>query len=49
MQRLGHNGIEEVIEVTLDDDEMALMNDSAEHVRKNLANLERLQEAGQAG
>ena len=47
--RLGHNGIEEVIEVTLDDDEIALMNDSAEHVRKNLANLERLQEAGQAG
>ncbi len=47
--RLGHNGIEEVIEVTLDDDEIALMNDSAEHVRKNLANLERLQQAGQVG
>ena len=44
--RLGKNGIEEVIEVDLDDAEVALMNTSAEHVRTNLAALERLQEAG---
>ena len=44
--RLGKNGIEEVIEVDLDGAETALMNASAEHVRTNLAALERLQEAG---
>ncbi|MFQ5571282.1 MAG: malate dehydrogenase [Rhodothermales bacterium] len=45
--KLGRNGIEEIIEVNLDDAEIALMNQSAEHVRSNLASLERLQAAGQ--
>ncbi|MCH8962210.1 MAG: malate dehydrogenase, partial [Bacteroidetes bacterium] len=47
--RLGRGGVEEIIEVPLAEAETALMNDSAEHVRKNLATLERLQEAGQVG
>jgi len=47
--RLGRNGIEEIIEVPLAEAETAMMNDSAEHVRKNLATLERLQETGQVG
>ena len=45
--RLGRNGIEEVIEVDLNEAEQALMHDSAEHVRKNLGVLQRLQEAGE--
>ena len=40
--RLGKGGVEEVVEVDLDDDEMDLMNQSAEHVRENLKNLERV-------
>ena len=44
--RLGRNGIEEIVTVDLNDAEQALMNESATHVRKNLAALERLQEAG---
>ena len=47
--RLGKNGVEEVIEVDLDAAETALMGESAEHVRTNLAALERLQAAEQAG
>lgn len=41
--RLGRNGVEEIIEVDLNDDEQALMNTSADHVRANLAILERVQ------
>lgn len=41
--RLGRNGVEEIIEVDLNDAEQALMNTSADHVRANLANLERIQ------
>ena len=40
---LGRNGIEEIIEVELDDAERKLMDESAEHVRANLETLERLQ------
>jgi len=47
--RLGRGGVEEIIEVPLADDENALMRASAEHVRTNIAALERLQGAGQAG
>ncbi len=47
--RLGKNGVEEIIEVNLDDSEQALMAASAEHVRTNLAALERLQAAEQEG
>ena len=43
--RLGQSGIEEVIEVDLDDDERQLMAQSAQHVRDNLENLQRLEEA----
>lgn len=41
--RLGAGGITEIIEVRLDKAETALMAASAEHVRTNLAALERLQ------
>jgi malate dehydrogenase len=47
--RLGSGGVEDVIEVHLDEDEQALMNTSAEHVESNLSALERLQEAGEIG
>lgn len=40
--RLGRGGVEEVVEVDLSDDEMELMKQSAEHVRANLENLERV-------
>ncbi len=43
--RLGRAGVEEIIEVDLDSTEMAMMDESAEHVRTNLATLERLQSA----
>jgi malate dehydrogenase len=46
---LGENGIEKVIEVDLDDEEMDLMNTSAQHVQDNLDNLERLKEEGAIG
>ncbi|NBC15974.1 MAG: malate dehydrogenase, partial [Bacteroidetes bacterium] len=44
---LGADGIDEVIEVDLNDEELALMEASAEHVRSNLNNLQRLQDAGE--
>jgi malate dehydrogenase len=43
---LGRGGVEKVIEVDLNDDEQALMDASAQHVRDNLANLERIQAGG---
>lgn len=43
--RLGAGGIKEVVEVELTPDEKALLAESAEHVRANLASLERLQKA----
>ncbi len=47
--RLGANGVEDIIEVDLNDDEQALMQTSAEHVQDNLDNLERLKEEGAIG
>jgi malate dehydrogenase len=47
--RLGASGVEEVIEVDLNDEEMELMETSAEHVQSNLEDLERLREAGEIG
>ena len=47
--RLGRNGVEDIIEVDLDEEERQLMNTSAEHVESNLAAMERLQEAGEIG
>ncbi len=44
--RLGADGVEEVIEVDLDDEEQALMQVSADHVQTNLDNLERLKQEG---
>ncbi|GIV62603.1 MAG: malate dehydrogenase [Rhodothermaceae bacterium] len=44
--RLGRNGVEEIIEVELNEEEQALLNTSAEHVRANVAKLEALQAAG---
>jgi len=44
--RLGADGVEEVIEVDLDDEEQALMQASADHVQANLDNLERLKQEG---
>ena len=41
--RLGRNGLEEILEVSLTDEEQALLDDSAQHVRDNLAALERIQ------
>ncbi len=41
--RLGRNGVEEIIEVPLDESEQELMKSSAGHVRDNLAALERLE------
>jgi malate dehydrogenase len=43
--RLGRNGVEEIIEVDLNDAERKLMEASAEHVRNNLEALERLRSA----
>jgi len=43
--RLGRGGVEEIVEVDLNADEMALMNESADHVRANVAALERLESA----
>ena len=40
--KLGTGGIQEVVEVALNDQERQLMKDSAEHVRANLEALERL-------
>lgn len=41
--RLGSNGVEEIIEVELTADERELLDQSAEHVRSSLADLERIQ------
>jgi len=41
--RLGKKGVEEIVEVSLTEDEKALMENSAQHVRDNLAALERIQ------
>jgi malate dehydrogenase len=43
--RLGRNGIEEIVEVDLDEAEQQLLRDSAEHVRTGIADLERIQGA----
>jgi malate dehydrogenase len=43
--KLGRNGVEDIIEVPLSDAEQALMDASAEDVRKNLETLSRLQQA----
>ena len=44
--RLGTNGVEEIIEVDLDDEEQDMMQVSADHVQDNLDNLERLKAEG---
>jgi malate dehydrogenase len=47
--KLGADGVEEIIEVELTDDEKEQFNTSAEHVHSNLEDLERLREAGEIG
>ena len=47
--RLGRGGVEEVIEVDLNDEEQRLMDTSAEHVRSNLGDLQRLRDEGEIG
>ena len=42
--RLGRNGVEEIVEVDLTQDERALLDNSAQHVRSSLADLERIQQ-----
>ncbi len=44
--RLGAGGVEEIIEVELDEEERKLLDASAAHVRANVAKLEELQAAG---
>jgi len=46
---LGADGVEEIIEVELNDEEQALMDTSANHVQDNLDNLERLKQEGAVG
>ena len=43
--RLGRGGVESIIEVALDEEERALMSQSAAHVRANLDALKRIQDA----
>jgi len=43
--RLGRNGVEEIIEIPLNESERELMKSSAGHVRENLASLQRLETA----
>ncbi len=43
--RLGRKGVEEIIEVDLTPDERTLLDNSAQHVRSSLADLERIQQA----
>ncbi len=43
--RLGRNGVEEIIEIELNDEEQKLMDDSAKHVHDNLEALARLHSA----
>ncbi len=40
--RLGKDGVQEIIEIDLDEQEKALLQESAEHVRKGLEDLKRL-------
>ncbi len=40
--KLGKNGIEEIIELQLNDDEMALLNESAQHVRDVMKTLDEM-------
>ena len=40
--KLGRGGVEEIIEVTLTDDEQAALEKSAEHVRGTIAKLKEL-------
>jgi malate dehydrogenase len=47
--KLGADGVEEIIEVDLNDEEQALMQTSADHVQDNLDNLARLKEEGAIG
>ncbi|PSQ95711.1 MAG: malate dehydrogenase [Bacteroidetes bacterium SW_9_63_38] len=47
--KLGADGVEEIIEVELTDDEENQFQTSAEHVHSNLDDLERLREAGEIG
>ena len=47
--KLGAGGVEEIIEVDLDDQEEDLLDTSAEHVHSNLDDLERLREEGKIG
>ena len=44
---LGADGVEEIVEVELDDHERALLDTSAEHVQDNLDNLQRLIDEGE--
>ncbi|BBM69105.1 malate dehydrogenase [Rhodothermus marinus] len=43
--RLGRNGVEEIIEVELNEEERKLLEASAEHVRKGIQDLERIEAA----
>jgi Malate/lactate dehydrogenases len=47
--KLGANGVEEIIEVDLTDEEMDQLETSAEHVHSNLDDLQRLRDAGEIG
>jgi malate dehydrogenase len=41
--RLGRKGVQEIVQVELSESELAMMRESADHVRANLASLKRLQ------
>jgi len=41
--KLGKNGIEEIVELKLNDEEMALLNESAEHVREVMGTLSKME------
>ena len=47
--RLGRDGGEEIIEGDLNDEEKRLMDASAEHVRPDLSDLQRLRDEGEIG
>ena len=47
--RLGRDGVEEIIEGDLNDEEQRLMDTSAEHVRSNPGDLQRLRDEGEIG
>jgi malate dehydrogenase len=47
--RLGTEGVADIIEVDLNEEEQGLMQASADHVQDNLDNLERLRAAGEIG